>query len=188
MQVVTPNPFTSGSARWNIMAAYGAQIKEGKTPAQAQEYLTALFKNVVSQDSSARNALQTFVSGRGDALIDYENEAITDQQKGEGIEYVIPKDTILIQNPIAVVGKGSSAATAQKFVTYLTSTAGQTIWAQEGYRPVISGITTAKFPTPPGLFTIDTLGGWKKVTKEFFEPETGIVTKIEQSLGVSTAK
>jgi sulfate/thiosulfate transport system substrate-binding protein len=189
VQVVTPNPFTSGSARWNIMAAYGAQLKEGKTPAQAQTYLKELFKNVVSQDSSARNALQTFVSGRGDALIDYENEAITDQKKGEPVEYVIPKDTILIQNPIAVVGQGASATTAQKFVNYLTSTAGPTIWAQQGYRPVISGIpAAAKFPTPPGLFTIDTLGGWKKVTKEFFEPETGIVTKIEQSLGVSTAK
>lgn len=189
VQVVTPNPFTSGSARWNIMAAYGAQIKEGKTPAEAETYLKEMFKNVVSQDSSARNALQTFVSGRGDALIDYENEAITDQQKGEPIEYVIPKDTILIQNPIAVLGKGSAASTAQKFVDYATSPAGQKIWAEEGYRPVISGVPGAsKFPNPPGLFTIDTLGGWKKVTKEFFEPETGIVTKIEQSLGVSTAK
>jgi len=80
-------------------------------------------------------------------------------------------------------------AQAKAFVNYQWSTAGQTIWAQQGYRPVISGIAAAsKFPTPAGLFTIDTLGGWKKVTKEFFEPETGIVTKIEQSLGVSTAK
>jgi sulfate/thiosulfate-binding protein len=188
VQVVTPNPFTSGSARWNVMAAYGAQLKEGKTPAQGQEYLKAMFHNVVSQDSSARNALQTFVSGRGDALIDYENEAITDKKKGEPIEYVIPKDTILIQNPIAVVGKGSSATTAQKFVNYLVSPAGQAIWAAQGYRPVISGVPGASFPTPAGLFTIDTLGGWKKVTKEFFEPETGIVTKIEESQGVSTAK
>jgi sulfate transport system substrate-binding protein len=184
--VVTPNPFTSGSARWNIMAAYGAQIKEGKTPAQAQEYLQALFHNVVSQDSSARNALQTFLSGRGDALIDYENEAISDQQKGSPIEYVIPKDTILIQNPIAVVGSSSGA---QKFVNYLLSPAGQAIWVKKGYRPVISGVPGASsFPTPPGLFTIETLGGWTKVGKDFFEPETGIVTKIEQSLGVSTAK
>jgi sulfate transport system substrate-binding protein len=188
VQVVTPNPFTSGSARWNVMAAYGAQIKEGKTPAQGQEYLKALFANVVSQDSSARNALQTFVSGRGDALIDYENEAITDKKKGEPIEYVIPKNTILIQNPIAVVGKGSAATTAQKFVNYLISPAGQAIWAAQGYRPVISGVPGANFPTPAGLFTIDTLGGWPKVTKEFFEPETGIVTKIEESQGVSTAK
>jgi sulfate/thiosulfate transport system substrate-binding protein len=186
VQVLTPNPFTSGSARWNVMAAYGAQLKEGKTPAQAQEYLKALFHNVVSQDSSARNALQTFLAGRGDALIDYENEAISDQKKGADIEYVIPKDTIEIQNPIAVVGNSESG---KKFVEYLTSPAGQAIWVSKGYRPVISGVPGAsKFPTPSGLFTIDSLGGWKTVTKQFFEPETGIVTKIEQSLGVSTSK
>jgi sulfate/thiosulfate transport system substrate-binding protein len=186
--VVTPNPFTSGSARWNIMAAYGAQLKEGKTPAQAEEYLKALFGNVVSQDSSARNALQTFLAGRGDALIDYEDEAISDMKKGAPIEYVIPSATILIQNPIAVLSKGNTAE-AQKFVNYLLSPAGQEIWVQKGYRPVISGVPGAeKFPTPKSLFTISSLGGWKTVTKQFFEPETGIVTKIEQSLGVSTAK
>jgi sulfate/thiosulfate-binding protein len=188
--VVTPNPFTSGSARWNIMAAYGAQIKEGKTPAEAQAFLKSLFHNVVSQDSSARNALQTFLAGRGDALIDYEDEAISDQKKGSPIEYVIPKDTILIQNPIAILSSGNTAG-AQKFVNYLLSPAGQKIWAEKGYRPVIEGVASpGQFPTPPGLFTIDSLGGWKKVGKEFFETEgsTGIVTKIEQSLGVSTSK
>ena len=189
VQVLTPNPFTSGSARWNVMAAYGAQLKEGKTPAQAQAYLSSLFHNVVSQDSSARNALQTFLAGRGDALIDYENEAITDQKKGAAIEYVIPKDTILIQNPVAVVGKGSGSSAATQFVEYLLSPAGQAIWAAQGYRPVVPGVAGAsKFPTPAGLFTINSLGGWKAVSKQFFEPETGIVTKIEQSLGVSTAK
>jgi sulfate/thiosulfate-binding protein len=187
VEVLTPNPFTSGSARWNIMAAYGAQLKEGKTPAQAEEYLKELFHNVVSQDSSARTALQTFLAGRGDALIDYEDEAISDEKKGSPIEYVIPKDTILIQNPIAVVGSASSEA--QKFVNYLLSPAGQKIWVEKGYRPVISGVPgSSSFPTPPGLFTIQSLGGWTAVDKQFFEPETGIVTKIEQSLGVSTAK
>jgi sulfate/thiosulfate-binding protein len=186
--VVTPNPFTSGSARWNIMAAYGAQLKEGKTPAQAEEYLSKMFHNVVSQDSSARNALQTFLAGKGDALIDYEDEAISDQKKGSPIEYVIPSATILIQNPIAVTKQGNTAV-AQKFVNYLLSPAGQQIWVEKGYRPVISGVPGAeKFPTPKSLFTIESLGGWKAVTKQFFEPETGVVTKIEQSLGVSTAK
>jgi sulfate/thiosulfate transport system substrate-binding protein len=186
VQVLTPNPFTSGSARWNVMAAYGAQLKEGKTPAQAEEYLKALFHNVVSQDSSARNALQTFLAGRGDALIDYEDEAISDEKKGAAIEYVIPDDTILIQNPVAAV---AGSASGQKFVEYLLSPASQAIWVSKGYRPVISGVPgTSKFPTPSGLFTIDSLGGWKTITKQFFEPETGIVTTIEQSLGVSTAK
>jgi sulfate/thiosulfate-binding protein len=186
--VVTPNPFTSGSARWNIMAAYGAQLREGKTPAQAEEYLSKLFHNVVSQDSSARNALQTFLAGKGDALIDYEDEAISDQKKGSPIEYVIPSATILIQNPIAVTKQGNTAV-AQQFVNYLLSPAGQQIWVEKGYRPVIAGVPGAeKFPTPKNLFTIEQLGGWKAVTKQFFEPETGVVTKIEQSLGVSTAK
>ncbi len=186
--VITPNPFTSGSARWNIMAAYGAQLKEGKTPAEAEEYLKALFHNVVSQDSSARNALQTFLAGRGDALIDYEDEAIADEKKGAAIEYIVPSATILIQNPIAVLSGGNTAE-GQKFVNYLLSPAGQQIWVEKGYRPVISGVPGAdKFPTPKSLFTIESLGGWKAVTKQFFEPETGIVTKIEQSLGVSTAK
>jgi sulfate/thiosulfate transport system substrate-binding protein len=186
VQVVTPNPFTSGGARWNVMAAYGAQLKEGKTAAQAQAYLTSLFHNVVSQDSSARNALQTFLAGRGDALIDYENEAISDQKKGAAIEYVIPSDTILIQSPAAVVG---SSKAAKAFVDYLVSPPAQAIWAAKGYRPVVSGVAGAsKFPTPSGLFTIASIGGWKTVTKQFFEAETGIVTKIEQSLCVSTSK
>ena len=150
VEVLTPNPFTSGSARWNIMAAYGAQLKEGKTPAQAQAYLEELFHHVVSQDSSARNALQTFLAGRGDVLIDYEDEAISDQKKGSPIEYVIPSATILIQNPIAVVGSEGSAQ-AKSFVSYLLSPAGQQIWAEKGYRPVIPGIAqAAQLPDPRG--------------------------------------
>ena len=188
VQVLTPNPFSSGSARWNVMAAYGAQLKEGKTQAQAQAYLTALFHNVVSQDTSARNATQTFLAGKGDVLIAYENEAIADKKKGAPVDYVIPKDTILIQNPIAVVKKGNQTL-AKSFVDYLVSPAGQSIWAGQGYRPVVAGTAGASsFPTPAGLFSIDSLGGWATVTKQFFDPADGIVTKIEQSLGVSTAK
>lgn len=186
--VVTPNPFTSGGARWNVMAAYGAQLKEGKTPAQAQAYLGELFHHVVSQDSSARNALQTFLAGRGDALLDYESEAIADKKKGERIEYLVPDSTILIESPVAILGQGNKAE-AQKFVSYLLSTPAQRLWAQHGYRPVVPGAAApGQFPTPPGLFTIGSLGGWSSVTRQFFETGTGIVTKIEQSLGVSTAK
>jgi len=188
VQVLTPNPFSSGSARWNIAAAYGAERKEGKTPAQADAYLKALFHNVVSQDSSARNALQTFVAGKGDALIDYETEAIADLAKGAAISYVIPPQTILIQNPIAITSSGDSPA-AKAFVAYLLSPAGQTIWAANGYRPVTRGVVAARrFPARPGLFTIAALGGWPTVTKQFFDPAIGVVTKIEQSLGVSTGK
>jgi sulfate/thiosulfate transport system substrate-binding protein len=186
VQVLTPNPFTSGAARWNIVGAYGAQLKEGKTEAQAEEYLKALFKNVVSQDSSARNALQTFLAGRGDALLDYETEALADEKKGAPIEYIIPDATIQIENPLAVVG---SSEGAKKFADYLVSPAAQQIWAEQGYRPVIKGVAAAsQFKNPPDLFDISFLGGWKKVDEKFFEPETGLVTKIEESLGVSTSK
>jgi sulfate transport system substrate-binding protein len=189
IKVLTPNPLSSGSARWNVMAAYGAELKEGKSPAQAQAYLTALFHNVVSQDSSGRNALQTFLAGKGDVLISYENEAIGAQKKGAAVDYIVPRNTILIENPVAVVVKGGHTATAQAFVNFLRTPQAQQIFAAKGYRPVIAGLVDPKrFPTPPGLFTIASLGGWKPVTKQFFDPASGVVTKIEQSLGVSTAK
>src|SRR3954449_7029102 len=187
VQVIEPNPFTSGGARWNVMAAYGAQIKEGKTPDQANAYLEQLFKNVVVQDKSARDALQTFTSGKGDVMIAYENEAITAQQKGKDVDYVTPKDTILIQNPIAVTKDAKPAA--QKFVDWLHTDAAQKIFAERGYRPVVpSLVDKSKFPTPAGLFTIDDVGGWDQVMTKFFDPDNGTVAKIEQGLGVSTAK
>jgi sulfate/thiosulfate transport system substrate-binding protein len=189
VEVLTPNPFTSGSARWNILAAYGAEMKEGDSETEAVKYLETLFHKVVSQESSARKSLQTFLAGRGDALIDYEDEAIADMKKGAPIEYVIPKDTIEIENPVAVVGKGKEAEEAQPFVNFLLSKEGQKIWVENGYRPVIKGVPGAeKFKEPEGLFTVDSLGGWTKIDEKFFEPETGIVTKIEESLGVSTEK
>jgi sulfate/thiosulfate-binding protein len=187
VQVIEPNPFTSGGARWNVMAAYGAQIKQGKTRAQADAYLQQLFKHVVVQDKSARDALQTFTSGKGDVMIAYENEAITAQQKGKAVDYVTPKDTILIQNPIAVTKDAKPAA--QKFVDWLHTDAAQKIFAERGYRPVVSSLVDkSKFPTPAGLFTIDEVGGWDQVMTKFFDPDNGIVAKIEQGLGVSTAK
>jgi sulfate transport system substrate-binding protein len=189
VQVVTPNPVSSGGARWNVMAAYGAELKEGKTPAQALAYLKALLKNTVAQPTSARNALQTFLAGKGDALISYENDAITAQKKGGAVDYVVPANTILIENPVAVVAKGGHTSLARAFVTFLRTPAAQTIFAAKGYRPVVAGIAGAgRFPTPSGLFTIAYLGGWKQVTKTFFDPTSGAVTRIEQGLGVSTGK
>ena len=106
VEVVTPNPFTSGGARWNIMAAYGAWRKAGKTDKQAQANLLELFRNVVVQDASARASLSTFNSGKGDVLLAYENEAYFSRMQGLDLQFVIPKATILIENPIAVL-KGS---------------------------------------------------------------------------------
>jgi sulfate transport system substrate-binding protein len=189
VDVITPNPSTSGSARWNILAGYGAQLKEGKTPAQALAYVrTLLTKNVSVQDSSASAALQTFTSGKGDVLLDYESDAIAAQKSGDAIQYIVPKQTILIQTPIAVTAK--APAQAKAFVSWQWSPAGQTIWAQQGYRPVDQTVAqkfASKFPTPAQLFTIDDLGGWTKVKTAFFDPSSGSITKIEQAAGVPTA-
>jgi sulfate/thiosulfate-binding protein len=189
VDVITPNPSTSGSARWNIMAGYGAELKEGKSPAQALAYVrTLLTKNVSVQDSAASAALQTFVSGKGDVLLDYESDAIAAQKAGDKVQYLIPKQTLLIQTPIAVTAK--APAQAKAFLTWQWSVAGQTIWAQQGYRPVLASVAkkfASQFPTPPQLFTIDSLGGWTKVKDEFFDPDKGSITKIEQAAGVPTA-
>jgi len=191
VDVITPNPSTSGSARWNILAGYGAELKEGKSPAQALAYVnTLLTKNVSVQDSAASAALQTFTGGKGDVLLDYESDALAAEKAGDNVQIVYPKQTLLIQTPIAVTAKSSHATQAQAFVNWQWSAAGQTIWAQQGYRPVLASVAkqfASKFPTPPQLFTIDYLGGWTKVSKTFFAPSTGSITKIEEAAGVPTA-
>lgn len=191
VQVVTPNPFTSGGARWNIMAAYGAQRKLGKTDRQAQDYLLKLFRNVVSQDRSARDSLQTFNSGRGDVLLAYENEALFAQSRGQTLPFVIPRSTILIENPIAVVKTSDHKPEANAFLRYLRTPAAQRTFARNGYRPVnrvVAAEFRSKFPSRPGQFTIDQLGlgGWERVQKRFFDPRTGIMARIERQVGGTT--
>jgi sulfate/thiosulfate transport system substrate-binding protein len=191
VDVITPNPSTSGSARWNVMAGYGAQLKEGRSPSQALAYIrTLITKHVSVEDPSGSTAMQTFVGGKGDVLLSYESEAISAVKAGESVQYIIPKQTILIQTPIAVLKKSSHVKQAQAFVNWLWSPAAQTIWAQKGYRPVVSSVMSkfsSKFPTPSQLFTIDSLGGWTQVKKKFFDPATGSITKIEQAAGFPTA-
>ena len=184
IEVIEPNPFASGGARWNVMAAYGAQLVQGKSEKEAEDYLLRLFENVPVQDKSARDALQTFVGGKGDVLLSYENEAIAAQQAGQAVDYVIPPETILIENPIAVTKKASGEA--KEFVDFVRSPEGQKILAEKGYRPVIDGVK--EFPKPKELFTIEKFGGWDTVMEKFFDPESSIVADIEKSIGVSTAK
>jgi sulfate/thiosulfate-binding protein len=184
VQVVTPNVQTSGGAKWNIMAAYGAMRKNGRTHAQAVDYLRNLYRHVVSQDKSAREALQTFLAGRGDVLLAYENEAIFANSKGQDVPYVIPKATIRIENPIAVTTTSKNKATARAFLRYLRTPAAQRTFAQNGYRPVVPAAARRfSFPVRPQLFTIGYLGGWAKVDTRFFDARTGIVTRIQQQTG-----
>jgi sulfate transport system substrate-binding protein len=186
IEVIEPNPFTSGGAKWNIMAGYGAQLKAGKTPEQAADYLLELFRHVPVQDKSAREALQTFIGGKGDVMLAYENEAINAQQKQQPVDYVVPDSTILIENPIAVVTKSKNPTAAKAFMDFLRSEAAQKTYAEKGYRPVDqAAAASANFPKPSGLFTIQDVGGWPEVNKKFFDKEAGIVADIERKVGVS---
>ncbi len=191
VEVVTPNPFTSGGARWNIMAAYGAWRREGKTDRQAQANLLKLFKNVVVQDKSARDSLNTFMSGKGDVLLAYENEAMFSKLKGLDVQYVIPRSTILIENPVVVTRATEHPKEANAFLKFLTTPPAQQVFASNGYRPVVKSVlekNRKKFPVRAGEFTIDakSIGGWTKAQKRFFHPKTGIMVRIENAVGGDT--
>jgi sulfate transport system substrate-binding protein len=185
--IITPNPFSSGSARWNIMAVYGSAIEEGKSPAQALEAVKTVLEKTEAQPGSGRDAFSAFSQGQGDVLLTYENEAIKAEKEGEDVEYVIPPSTLKIETPIAVT-KNAPEPAAEDFLKFLWSDEGQELWAENGYRPVNPKLVDPKqFPTPENLFEISKFGGWGKVNEEFFDEETGSVAKIEGELGVSTS-
>jgi sulfate/thiosulfate-binding protein len=192
VKVLTPNPFTSGAAKWNLLAAYGQASGGGKDPQAGLAFVKELItEHVPVQDKSGREALQNFVNGDADVLLSYEYEATTAQKKGEDVDYVIPDDTIKIDIDIATTT--SSPPEAQAFLDYVLSAPAQERFVEWGYRPVDEQVLAAakadgKFPDPPGLFTIEDLGGWEQVNDEFFDVENGSIAKIEEDAGVSTAK
>ena len=184
IEVIEPNPFTSGGARWNVMAAYGAQRKQGKTHEQAVAYLRELFRHVSVQDKSARESLQTFTGGKGDVLLAYENEAILAKSKGEDLDYVVPQQTILIENPVAVTK--DAPASAGRFLAYIRSEKAQRVFGKAGYRPVNGAVADEfQFPMPVDLFTIADVGGWDQVQKRFFDREDGIMADIQRDVGAA---
>jgi sulfate transport system substrate-binding protein len=186
VDVITPNPFSSGSARWNIMAVYGSQLNAGKSEQQALDAVKTVLSKTIVQPGSARDALAAFTQGEGDVLISYENEAIKAEDEGEDVEYVIPPSTIQIETPIAVTV--DAPPVAKEFLDYLWSDAGQELWAENGYRPVNPKLVDPQqFPTPKELFKIAQFGGWGQVNDEFFDEESGKVASIEKELGVSTS-
>jgi sulfate/thiosulfate-binding protein len=189
VEVITPNPFTSGGAQWNVAAAYGAQLEAGKSKDEALEYLRGLFANVPVQPKGARESLQVFQAGKGDVLIAYENEARLAQANGEPIEYVIPESTILIENPIAITKDSGNPTAAQAFADFAVSEPAQEVFAEKGYRSVLPAVADkyeAEFPEVPGLFTMDAdLGGWTTFREEFFDPDDGYVADVFADRGFS---
>ena len=187
--IVTADPASSGSAKWNILAAYTHVTADGGTEDDAKAYLGKFFKNTVSKADSGSDAAKTFLSGTGDALISYESEAITARQAGEKLDYIVPKESFLIETPVAVTK--SAPTVAKDFLSYVESSAGQEVFASKGWRPVDpsvkpSNVTGANDPSNPypsveKLTTVADLGGWDKIDSTFFDDANGIVTKIEGS-------
>ncbi len=188
VKIVTADPGTSGSAKWNLLAAYAQALGPNKDQAAARAYLSAFIKNVVSWNDSGRSATDTFSHGTGDVLISYENEAIAARASGVPLDYLVPSSTVLIQNPAAVTKK--APAVAGRFLQFVQSPAGQQILAHRGFRPVIGGVTASgvpgandpakPFPTVPNLVTVADLGGWPAVNSLLFAPSTGLVPLLRK--------
>ncbi|WP_238012894.1 sulfate ABC transporter substrate-binding protein [Dactylosporangium sp. AC04546] len=190
--IVTPNPASSGAARWNALAAWGHIASNGGTDAQATEYLTKLFANVVSLPNSGRDATTAFLGGTGDVLLAYENEAILARQSGEQLDWVLPDTTILIENPGAVLKNANPKA--KEWLDFVLSKDGQRQFALKGFRPIIQGVDTKgvegavdpndPFPAPKKLLTVEKdFTSWSALSKKFFDEKEGIVVKIIAASG-----
>jgi sulfate transport system substrate-binding protein len=195
VKVITPNPESSGSAKWNILAAWAhAAHAPGGNEAKAKDFVTKLLHNTIAMPGSGSDALASFLAGNGDVLLAYENDSIEARASGEDVDYVIPDDTLLIQNPAAVTTGASSKAKA--FLDFQLSKQGQTLYAKAGFRPVISGVTTdvpgAETPSDPfprvkTLYTVDKdFGGWSQADPKYFDDKTGIITQIISGLDIGS--
>jgi sulfate/thiosulfate-binding protein len=192
IEIVTPNPASSGAARWNALAAWGQVIESGGTEADAEAYVTSFFNNVVALPNSGRDATTAFLGGTGDVLMAYENEAILAHQNGEEFDYLIPETTMLIENPGAVLIDANPKA--EQWLDFVLSEDGQRQFALKGFRTVIEGVEFDEvegandpadpFPEVPNLLTVDEdFGSWDELSDKFFDEESGLVTQIIAASG-----
>ncbi len=192
IEIVTPNPASSGAARWNALAAWGQVIESGGTEADAEAYVTSFFNNVVALPNSGRDATTAFLGGTGDVLMAYENEAILAHQNGEEFDYLIPETTMLIDNPGAVLIDANPKA--EQWLDFVLSEDGQRQFALKGFRPVIEGVEFDEvegandpadpFPAVTNLLTVDEdFGSWDELSDKFFDEESGLVTQIIAASG-----
>jgi sulfate transport system substrate-binding protein len=182
LEVVTPSPLSSGSAKWNLLAPYAAKSNGGQNPQAGLDFVTKLVtEHVKTRPGSGREATDVFLQGTGDVLISYENEAINTERQGKPVEHINPPQTFKIENPVAVVTSSAHLDKATALKNFLYTPEGQKIWAQAGFRPVDPSVAedfATDFPTPQKLWTIDDLGGWSAVDPALFDKDNGSITKI----------
>jgi len=182
IEVVTPSPLSSGSAKWNLLAPYAAKSNGGVDQQAGLDFVNKLVtEHVKTRPGSGREATDVFLQGTGDVLISYENEAINVERQGKPVEHINPPQTFKIENPVAVVTSSAHLDTATALKNYLFTKDGQKIWAQAGFRPVDPSVAqdfATDFPTPQKLWTIADLGGWNAVDPALFDKDNGSITKI----------
>ncbi|CAB4949448.1 unannotated protein [freshwater metagenome] len=189
VEVVTPNVFSSGSAKWNLLAPYAQFSNLGKDKAAGLRFVGDLLKNIKTQPKSGREATQTFLQGKADALLSYENEALNIEKAGEDVEHVTPPNTIRIENPFAVLKTSKHPEQAKAFADFNFSAEGQRLWGESGFRPVLPEVAKEfeeRYPAPKTLYTVAQLGGWSTLNDTLFDPDKGDIAKLYEDAGAST--
>jgi len=182
LEVVSPSPLSSGSAKWNLLAPYAAKSNGGQDSQAGLDFVNKLVtEHIRTRPGSGREATDLFLQGTGDVLLSYENEAINIERQGKPVEHVNPPQTFKIENPVAVVSSSQHLEQANALKNFLYTPEGQKIWAQAGFRPVDPAVAeefSNDFPTPEKLWTIADLGGWSEVDPALFDKDNGSITKI----------
>lgn len=182
VEVITPSPLSSGSAKWNLLAPYAVKSVGGRNPQAGIDYIRELVHHHVTlRPGSGREASDVFLQGSGDVLISYENEAIAIERAGKPVEHINPAQTFKIENAVAVVKTSSHPQAAVVFKNFQYSVAAQRTWAQAGFRPVDPAVAAEygkQFPAPLRLWSIADLGGWAKADPQLFDKKTGSITEI----------
>jgi len=182
VEVITPSPLSSGSAKWNLLAPYAVKSEGGRNNQAGIDFVNHLVREHVKlRPGSGREATDVFIQGSGDVLISYENEAIAAERQGKPVEHINPPQTFKIENPLAVVNTSPHLEATIAFKNFQYTAEAQKLWAQAGFRPVDPAVAIdfrERFPVPAKLWTIADLGGWSAVDPQLFDKNTGSITKI----------
>jgi sulfate/thiosulfate transport system substrate-binding protein len=182
IEVITPSPLSSGSAKWNLLAPYAVKSEGGRNNQAGVDFIGKLVREHIKlRPGSGREATDVFVQGSGDVLISYENEAIVTERAGKPVEHINLSQTFKIDNPVAVVTTSPHLNAATAFKNFQYTAAAQKVWAQAGFRPVDPAVAADfrdQFPVPSKLWTIADLGGWASVDPQLFDKTSGSITQI----------